>query len=200
MLRRLIAFLSLLTLGACAGFGPTLPPAPQTVSQTAYSYRLAPGDQLEINVWRNPEVSTKVPIRPDGKVTIPLIQDLQAAGKTPTQLGTEIEHGLAKYIREPSVSVIVTKVADNMRDQVRIAGEVVKPVSLPYQQKMTLLDAVSAAGGLSKLAAGNRAVLTRTSENKQYALRLDDLLRNADASANVELLPGDVITVPQSKF
>lgn len=200
MLRILSAAFTALFIAGCA-IGPSLPEPPVKASQADFEYKLSPGDQIEVNVWRNPEVSTKVPIRPDGRVTIPLIEDLQASGKTPAALAREIEQGLGKYIREPSVSVIVLQVADSMRDQVRVAGEVNRPIAIQYRPRMTLLDAMMAANGLTKLAAGNRAVLVRPAEgNKQYSIRVKDLLGRADPTANVELLPGDQITVPESKF
>lgn len=199
MHRLLIPLIITLSLSACANMG--LPVAPVKAPQTEFPYRLGAGDLIEVSVWRNPEVSAKVPIRPDGKVTVPLIEDLQAAGKTPSELSREIEKGLARFIREPSVSIIVTQIAETSRDQVRVVGEVSKPTAMPYRSRMTVLDALLAAGGLTKLANGNGAILIRGAEgNKQYRLRVKDLLSSGDVTANAELMPGDVISIPERTF
>ncbi len=194
-----VAPIAALVLAACAS--SSLPPAPAKAASTAYQYQVGPGDQLEINVWRHPELSARVPVRPDGKVTSPLIEDLVAVGKSPATLAREIEQRLAKYIREPSVTVLVTSFVGNSSEQVRVVGQAARPAALPYKQNMTLLDVMIAVGGITEFAAGNRAVLIRQAENnKQYSVRLKDLLKGGDVSANVEVLPGDVIMIPEGLF
>jgi polysaccharide export outer membrane protein len=179
----------------------SLPPAPAKAAKPDYRYQLGPGDLLEINVWRNPELSAKVPVRPDGKITTPLIEDLEAVGKSPAELAREIEQRLAKYIRDPSVTVLVTNFVGNSTEQVRVVGQAARPSALPYKQNMTLLDVMIAVGGITEFAAGNRAVLIRQSEgNKQYSVRLKDLIKGGDVTANVEVLPGDVIMIPEGLF
>ncbi|MCA3178848.1 MAG: polysaccharide export protein [Burkholderiaceae bacterium] len=191
--------LAALVLAGCAS--SSLPPAPVKAASTSYQYQVGPGDQLEINVWRHPELSARVPVRPDGKVTSPLIEDLVAVGKSPAALAREIEQRLARYIREPSVTVLVTTFVGNSSEQVRVVGQAARPAALPYKQNMTLLDVMIAVGGITEFAAGNRAVLIRQAENnKQYSVRLKDLLKGGDVSANVEVLPGDVIMIPEGLF
>jgi polysaccharide export outer membrane protein len=186
-------------LSGCAS--GSLPPAPQKAASAGYRYQIGPGDQLEINVWRNPELSAKVPVRPDGKITTPLIEDLQAVGKNPADLAREIEARLVKYIRDPSVTVLVTSFVGNSTEQVRVVGQAARPAALPYRQNMTLLDVMITVGGITEFAAGNRAVLIRQAEgNRQYSIRLKDLLKGGDVSANVEVLPGDVIMIPEGLF
>ncbi len=192
----LLAVCAVLT--ACA---TKLPPAPARAALESYEYQLGPGDQIEIVVWRNPELSAKVPVRPDGKITAPLISDLPVIGKTPGALAKEIEQLLAKYVREPSVSVMVTSFTGNNATQIRVVGQAVKPAALSYRQKMTLMDVMIAVGGITDYADGNSAVLIRAAENnKQYSVRIRDLLKKGDVGANVELLPGDVIMIPEGLF
>ena len=178
-----------------------LPPPPPKAATINYDYLIGPGDQLEISVWRNPELSARVPVRPDGRITSPLIEDLHAAGKTPAALGREIEEHLNKYIRDPTVTVLVSQFVGNSQHQVRVVGQAARPAALPYRQGMTLLDVMIAVGGITDFAAGNRAVLIRQVEgNKQYGVRLADLLKRGDVSANVEVAPGDVIMIPEGLF
>lgn len=185
-------------LGACAS---ALPPAPPTAATADYNYIIGPGDNINIVVWRNPELSTSVPVRPDGKITVPLVEDLPAMGKDPSTLARDIEHALGKFIREPVVTVIVTGFVGPYSEQIRVVGEATKPQVLSYKQKMTLLDVMIAVGGITDFAAGNKATILRTSEgNKQYRVRLEDLLKDGDVSANVEMRPGDVLIIPQSWF
>jgi polysaccharide export outer membrane protein len=195
----LIAIATALVLAGCSTSGH--PPAPVKAASAEYRYQIGPGDQLDVNVWRHPELSARVPVRPDGKVTTPLIEDLQAVGKNPADLAREIEKRLARYIREPSVTVLVTNFVGNSSEQVRVVGQAARPAALPYKQNMTLLDVMIAVGGITEFAAGNRAVLIRQAEgNKQYSIRLKDLLKGGDVSANVEMLPGDVIMIPEGMF
>ena len=182
------------------GCGTSHPPAPGKIASSDYNYLIGPLDTLNIIVWRSPELSTTVPVRPDGKVTVPLVEDLDAFGKNPTQLARDIEKAMAKFIRDPVVTVIVTEFQGPYSEQVRVVGEAAKPQALPYRQKMTLLDVMIAVGGLTDFADGNRASLLRTSDSRQYGVRLTDLVRRGDVSANVEMKPGDVVIIPQSWF
>jgi polysaccharide export outer membrane protein len=170
-------------------------------ADSEYSYVIGPGDTVNIVVWRNPELSMSVPVRPDGKITTPLVEDLQAMGKDASTLGRDIEKALEKYIREPVVTVIVTSFVGPYSEQIRVVGEAAKPMILPYRQKMTALDVMIAVGGMTEFADGNKASILRTGEgNKQYSVRLSDLLKRGDVSANVEMRPGDVLIIPQSWF
>ena len=179
----------------------TLPPAPQKASTPDYSYQIGPGDQLEIIVWRNPELSAKVPVRPDGRITSPLIEDMVAVGKSPAALAREIEERLKKYILDPTVTVLTSQFVGNSQHQVRVVGQAARPAALPFRQGMTLLDVMITVGGITEFASGNRAVLIRQAEgNKQYSVRLTDLLKRGDVSANVEVVPGDVIMIPEGMF
>jgi polysaccharide export outer membrane protein len=192
---------SLLATAVLAGCATNLPPAPAKAETPNYVYQIGPGDALEISVWRHPELSAKVPVRPDGKITAPLIEDLVAIGRTPADLSREIESRLKKYVREPNVTVLVTNFVGNSSEQVRVIGQAMKPAALPYKQGMTLLDVMIQVGGITEYASGNRAVLIRQTEgNKQYSVRLRDLLKGGDVSANVEVQPGDVIMIPESLF
>ena len=189
----------LLLVGALAACSTgSYPPAPARVASPAYNYLIGPLDTVNIVVWRNPELSMSVPVRPDGKITVPLVEDLPALGKTSTQLARDIEKRLAKYIRDPVVTVIVTNFVGPYNQQIRVVGEATKPQTLPYRQKMTLLDVMIAVGGLTDFADGNDASILR--DGKQYSVRLTDLIRRGDASANVEMKPGDVLIIPQSWF
>lgn len=193
--------LAMLGLSACAGLGGSHPAAPSEAGLADYSYIVGPGDTLSISVWRNPELSMSVPVRPDGKIAAPLIDELVAQGKNPTQIAREVEKQLSKYVRDPVVTVIVTGFVGPYSEQIRVVGEAAKPQFLPFKQKMTLLDVMIAVGGLTDFAAGNSATILRTSEgNKQYSVRLKDLIRRGDVSANVEMRPGDILIIPQSLF
>ena len=190
--------LGLLMLTGCA---TTYPPAPAQVSSDNYNYLIGPGDMLNIVVWRNPELSMEVPVRPDGKIASPLIEDLPAQGKNPTALARDIEGALGKVIRDPVVTVVVTSFVGPYSEQIRVVGEAAKPQILPYRQKMTLLDVMIAVGGLTDFADGNASSILRTADgNKQYSVRIKDLIKRGDVSANVEMAPGDVLIIPQSWF
>ena len=159
------------------------------------------GDNLNITVWRNPELSMSVPVRPDGKISTPLVDELLAQGKTSTEVAREIEKRLSAFVRDPIVTVIVTSFVGPYSEQIRVVGQAAKPQFLPYKQKMTLLDVMIAVGGLTDFADGNGATILRTSEgNKQYAVRLNDLIKRGDVSGNVEMRPGDILIIPQSFF
>jgi polysaccharide export outer membrane protein len=186
-----------------AGCGPPeLPPAPPASSLPSAEYRIGPGDSLNIFVWRNPELTVTVPVRPDGRVSIPLVEDVVAIGKTPTSLAREYEQRLGKYIREPLVTVIVSGFVGPIPDQVRIVGEASQPRSLPYRADMTVLDAMIAVGGLTRYAAGNDSLIIRTVNGVQttYAVHLRDLIRDGDITSNVALQPGDILIIPQRLF
>ena len=177
------------------------PPAPQNAASPDYLYKLGPLDSVNVVVWRNPELSTSVTIRPDGKITAPLIEDLPALGKDSTTLARDIERALAKYIRDPVVTVIVSGFNGPFPEQIRVVGEAAKPQALPYRQGMTVLDLMIIVGGLTDFADGNNASIMRTSEGgRQYSVRLKDLVKRGDISANVDVKPGDILLIPQSWF
>ena len=193
--------LAALSLGGCGAMQSSLPAAPPMTDTADYSYVIGAGDSLNIIVWRNPELSMSVPVRPDGKVSAPLVEELVAQGKTSPQLARDIEKRLSTYVRDPVVTVIVTSFVGPYSEQIRVVGEAAKPQFLPYKQKMTLLDVMIAVGGLTDFADGNRAIIQRSAEgNKQYVVKLKDLLRRGDTSANVEMRPGDILIIPQSLF
>ncbi|MDR1853415.1 MAG: polysaccharide export protein [Azoarcus sp.] len=177
------------------------PPAPVSAADSGYNYVIGPGDTVNIVVWRNPELTMSVPVRPDGKITTPLVEDLPAQGKDATTLARDIEKALARFIREPVVTVVVTQFVGPYSEQIRVIGEAAHPQTLPYKQRMTLLDVMIEVGGITDFANGNGATILRTREgNKQYSVRLDDLIKGGDVSANVEMRPGDVLIIPQSWF
>jgi polysaccharide export outer membrane protein len=187
---------AVMALGACAV--NRYPPAPSQVSLSDYHYIIGPGDTLHIGVWQNPDLSTNVQVRPDGRISAPLVDGMQAAGLTPDQLAARIKEHIAKYVRDPVVTVVVSNFHGALNQQVSIVGAAAKPQGLPYQDKMTVLDAMIAVGGLSPYADGNAAVLVR--DGKSYTLRLDDLLHRGMMKDNVPLLPGDTIVIPQGWF
>ena len=198
--RWLITGLFAFVVSGCASSGK-YPPAPALAASPDYSYVIGAGDSVNIIVWRNPELSMSVPVRPDGKITTPLVDELVAQGKNTTELAREIEKQLSKYVRDPIVTVIVTSFVGPYSQQIRVIGEAAKPQFLPYKQNMTLLDVMIAVGGLTDFADGNDARILRTADgNKQYSVRLKDLVRRADVSANVEMKPGDILIIPQSLF
>lgn len=186
-------------LAACAS--TNYPPAPSTAATGDYRYVIGPLDTVNIVVWRNPELSMSVPVRPDGRISTPLVEDIPALGRNPAELARELEKALGKYIRDPVVTVIVTNFNGPSNEQIRIIGEAAKPQAVAYRQSMTLLDVIIVVGGLTDFADGNKAVLVRGSEKgKQYSVRLADLVRRGDISANVDVKPGDVLIIPQSWF
>lgn len=196
-----------LTLTGCAGGGGQQLPSASFVSMQegpGEEYVIGPLDELTIFVWRNPELGASVQVRPDGRITTPLITDMPAVGKTPSMLAEDLKLQLSQYIQEPLVSVIVNKFAGTFSQQVRVVGATEKPASLPYRANMTLLDAMIAVGGLSEYASGNRAKLIRfdkeSGHQREFAVRLGDLLKKGDSTANVMLMPGDVIIIPESMF
>jgi polysaccharide export outer membrane protein len=203
-----------LAVAAMAGCSttPTYPPAPKYAPPpvavdariSGWNYLLGPGDSVNVFVWRNPEVSGSFPIRPDGKMTMNLIEDMQASGKTPTQLARDIEKSLSKYIQEPIATVIVNGGIGPYNQQIRVLGEATSPKSMGYIEGMSLVDVMINVGGLTDFADGNKAYISRIvkedGERVQQGVRLEDLLRNGDSTANVEIRPGDVLVIPESWF
>lgn len=199
----LLGVISLLT--ACSGIAPlpsASPKQPFTTDPAQYQYLIGPGDGLSIFVWRNPDVSSSVTVRPDGRITTPLVEDVMAANKTPTQLARDLEKAIGAYIKDPIVTVTATGFVGPYSEQVRVVGEAAKPQSLSYRQNMTLLDVMIAVGGLTEFADGNDALVVRIvgGEQKQFSVRLEDLVRDGDITANAELLPGDIIIIPEAFF
>ncbi len=187
-------------LAGCASKG-VYPPAPGQVATSDYRYKIGPLDTLSIVVWRNPELSASLTVRPDGRISTPLVQDLMASGRSPGELATEIEQVLGKVIREPQVTVVVSGFQGVYSESIRIVGEAAKPQAVPYRQDMTILDVMIQVGGITDFADGNAAVLVRGAEGgKQYSLRLKDLLKRGDIRANAPMQPGDIVIVPQSWF
>lgn len=200
VIRRLVALGAASLLVACAG-SPKLPPAPVEATNSDYSYVVGAGDGLNIIVWRNPELSMSVPVRPDGKISAPLVDEMLVQGKTSVQIARDVEQLLSKYVRDPIVTVVVTEFVGPYSEQIRVVGEAAKPQSLPYKQKMTLLDVMIAVGGLTDYADGNAATILRAAgDNKQYSVRLKDLIKRGDVSANVEMRPGDILIIPEGFF
>ena len=185
-------------IGGCS----TAPLAPATQENPSIDYQIGPGDKLQIFVWRNPDLSTTVPVRPDGKISMPLVQDLLVTGKTPTEVSREIEKALSQYIRTPEVSIIVTELKGTFAQQIRVIGQAGKPQAISYSKGLTLLDVMIAVGGLTENAAGNKATIYRKVNGKQQTFRvmIDDLIRDCDISANIEMMPGDILTIPESTF
>jgi len=181
---------------------PANAPAPSAIGEDAASrYIIGPGDALQVFVWRNPELTTTVPVRPDGKISTPLVEDMVAVGKTPSQLARDVEKVLSEYVRSPQVNIIVTQPASTF-SQVKVIGQVARPQSLPFHEGMTVLDAVLAVGGLNPFASGNRAKVIRQENGKPQEIRikLDDLVNKGEMATNIQLRPGDVLVVPQSLF
>lgn len=204
---RTVAIALALVLSGCGGFGGAqseLPSARQSAglpAPTSPDYLIGANDNLSVYVWRNPDLTITVPVRPDGRISVPLIEDLQAAGKTPTALARDIEAQLARYVQDPIVTVIVTGFVGPFAQQVRVVGEATRPQAIAFRENMTILDVMIQVGGLTPFAAGNRAMLVRNGlPERSYRVRLADLIKDGDVSANVDVLPGDVVIIPQSWF
>ena len=205
--RWVILFLSPVILLAC-GSAPISSQAgidgggPPQTEIDENNYRIGPGDSLEIFVWRNPEISTSVPVRPDGKISMPLVEDIQAVGRTPSELAREIETILADYIRSPTVNVIVKTFVGTFAEQVRVVGQAADPKSLPFRNGLTLLDVMIEVGGLTEFAAGNRAKIVRSENGSKVEIRarLADLMDKGDLTENIAMMPGDVLIIPESIF
>ncbi len=192
----------MLCLAAC---GSTLPPPDSgPLGSTAHTgeYVIGPGDSLEVFVWGQPDLSVTVPVRPDGRVSTPLIDDLVAVGKTPTQLAAEMQEVLSEYIRSPEVSVIVQDFVGTFGSQIRVLGQVIEPGPVPYRERLTLLDVITEVGGLTEFAAGNRGRLVRTVDgtSEEFRIRVDDLVNKGRIEENVLMRPGDVVIIPEAIF
>jgi len=193
------AAFALFGLAGCSGY-QDLPAAPG--GNQSPDYLIGPGDQLNIFVWRNPELSSNVPVRPDGRISTPLIEDVQAAGKRPSELARDVENQLKQYVQEPVVTVIVTGFVGPFTQQIRVVGEAAAPRAIPFREHMSILDVMIQVGGLTPFAAGNRAVIVRKEGGKDtyYRVALDDLLKDGKVEANAPVLPGDILIIPQSWF
>ena len=194
-----VGVLTAICLAACSS--PRYPPAPEKAATADYRYLIGPLDVINIIVWRNPELSMNVAVRPDGKISTPLVEDMPAVGRNPSDLARDLEKTLSKTLRDPVVTVVVSGFQGVSSEQIRVIGEATKPQAIPYRQDMTLLDVMIQVGGLTDFADGNAAVLVRGKDGgKQYSIRLKDLLRRGDISANVDVRPGDIVIVPQGWF
>ncbi len=197
LLQLLLALvLTVLLVGGCSQKYAAPPDTPVA----SPDYLIGPGDALQVFVWRNPEVSVSVTVRPDGKISTPLVEDLVATGKTPSQLARDIERELANYLKDPLVTVMMTGFVGPYSQQIRVVGEAARPQVLAYREHMSVLDVMIAVGGLTEFAAGNKASIVRVvgGKNQQFGVRLDDLIRDGDISANVQVLPGDILIIPES--
>jgi polysaccharide export outer membrane protein len=189
-------------LAACASPKPETVNMPASAAAEQTEYRIGPGDTLQVFVWNQPELTVTVPVRPDGMISTPLISGVPAAGKTAPELAKDLEKALSEFVRNPTVSVMVTTFVGSYADQIRVVGQAAKPQALSYRANMTLLDVMIAVGGLAQFAAGNRAVLVRQEGDKQVRIpvRISDLIDDGDISANVAMRPGDVLIIPESRF
>lgn len=190
----------LLFLSACASSGGTAGAPPPSSEHSVDSYHIGIDDIVQVSVWRNPELGITVPVRPDGKISVPLIGDVSAGGRTPDQVAKDIQGRLAVFVRDPQVAVILTDLRSHeYLSRVRVTGAVRQPISIPYRQGMTVLDAVLAAGGVTEFAAPAKSDLYRKigESTRSYAVRLDHILEDGDLSTNFKVAPGDVITVPE---
>jgi polysaccharide export outer membrane protein len=194
----LIMIICVLLTSGCTT--PKLEKASYSVKSPAYV--IGPGDTVDIFVWGNEELSASIPVRPDGKITTPLVEDVQASGKTPTELARSMEQRLKRYIKNPIVTVIVTEFVGRQSEQIRVIGKAQKPQAIPYVENMTLLDVMIAVGGLTEFAAGNSATIVRNVDGKQkeFRVRLDDLVKYGDITKNVDMFPGDILIIPESFF
>jgi len=200
-----VVLICAMVLASCGASNSNLLPSAQFVPVNegpGPQYIVGPLDNLQIFVWRNPELTTSVTVRPDGRFSVPLIDDMTATGRTPTQLSRDIEKKLSEYIQSPIVTVIVSGFQGPFAQQVRVVGSATSPQAIPYRANMTLLDVMITVGGVTEFAAGNRATLARIEGGvqKEYGLRIDDLIRDGDVGANVKIHPGDVIIIPESFF
>jgi polysaccharide export outer membrane protein len=203
-MNKLAAILLVIVLGATRAMAaePVAAEAPASGAEGVdLNYVIGPGDVIQVFVWRNPELTVTLPVRPDGKISTPLVEDLVAVGKTPTSLARDVEEKLSEYVRSPQVNVIVTQPASAF-SQVKVIGQVMRPQALPYREGMTVLDAVLAVGGVAQFAAPNRSKLLRTvsGKEKEISIKLGKLLNDGDLKQNIALRPGDVLLVPKSLF
>ncbi len=203
-IRTVLGLVALLLSGLLLSACETTPIAPIEAPNIDEKpeYHIGPGDGLRIFVWRNPELSSTVSVRPDGQFSTPLVEDMQAAGKTPTALARDVEKTLAKYVKSPVVTIIMTGFVGPFSDQVRVVGEAAQPQALSYRENMTLLDLMITVGGLTDFADGNKASIIRNieDEQKQFTVRIKDLIKKGDISANVDIFPGDILIIPEALF
>ena len=203
MMRKSVWLIAALTVG-CAGPQPAIAPASEASATAGSSYVIGPGDTLGIFVYRSPDLTVDLPVRPDGMVSMPLVSDIQAAGRTPTELSRDLEGRLRQFVRDPNVTVMVRSFVGPSNRLVRVIGEATEPQAIAFREGMTLLDVMIATKGLTRFAAGNRAMLIRrespTAEARSIPVRLSDLLRNGDISQDLAIRPGDTILIPQSWF
>jgi polysaccharide export outer membrane protein len=187
-------------LAAC-GSAPTVD-YESPVELPVTEYRIGPGDSLQIFVWRNPEISVTVPVRPDGRISTPLVEDMVAVGKTPTELARDYEAVLSEYVKTPTVNIIVLNFVGTFGEQIRVVGKATTPQALSYRRNMTLLDVMIEVGGLAEGAAGNRATVVRKVDGRDVEIpaRINDLLNKGKISANLDMRPGDVLIIPESRF
>lgn len=190
------------SLAGCAGSGPAATDLQGGAGAAVNEYIIGPGDRLNVFVWRNEDISVTVPVRPDGKISTPLVEDMQAVGKTPTQLARDIEAVLSEFVRAPQVNVIVEEFVGTFGEQIRVVGQAAEPQALPYRERLTLLDVMIEVGGLTEYASGNRARVVRTEngQRREIRVRLNDLLNNGDMNQNIAMRPGDVVIIPGSFF
>lgn len=204
LLKVAFVLLAAMTVAACGTSRPSLTPAEVAGSgaSQAPDYRIGPGDSLQIFVWDQPDLNTGVQVRPDGRISTPLVEDLQAAGRTPTQLARDIETVLADFVRSPVVTVLVSGFVGDVDQQIRVVGQAVAPQALQYREGMSLLDVMIQVGGLSEFAAGNRSRVIRQMNGEQVEIRvrIDDLLSDGDLEQDLQMLPGDVLVIPESAF
>lgn len=190
-------------LAGCSGTTPLTSDLPGAVQPAAVNeYIIGPGDRINVFVWRNEDISVTVPVRPDGKISTPLVEDMQAVGKTPTQLARDIEAVLSEFVRAPQVNVIVEEFVGTFGEQIRVVGQAAEPQALPYRERLTLLDVMIEVGGLTEFASGNRARIVRTEngQRREIRVRLNDLLNDGDMNQNIAMRPGDVVVIPGSFF
>lgn len=201
-----LIFLPIIILSGCSSNNGQLPPATTypsiTTSVEDYQYLIGPGDTVSIFVWRNPDISGSFIVRPDGKVTTSLVEDIPVTGKTPTMLAREVEEQLSKYINNPRVTVSVNNFNGPLSEQVRVIGEATNPKAINYVEKMTMLDLMIAVGGLTDFASGNNAKLVRiiNGAQKTFTVKIDDLIKNGDIRQNIDILPGDILIIPEAWF
>ena len=199
----IMGVLLLASLIGCAGGGPAVDDLPGGGASPAVNeYIIGPGDRINVFVWRNEDISVTVPVRPDGKISTPLVEDMQAVGKTPTQLARDIEAVLSEFVRTPQVNVIVEEFVGTFGEQIRVVGQAAEPQALPYRERLTLLDVMIEVGGLTEFASGNRARVVRSEngQRREIRVRLNDLLNDGDMNQNLAMRPGDVVIIPGSFF
>lgn len=199
---KVLALIVLALLGAGCGGKTQVVDTPATEPAMQTEYRIGPGDNIQVYVWNHPELTVTLPVRPDGLISTPLIENMRAEGKTPSQLARDMEGALSEYVRSPTVNVLVNQFVGAYGDQIRVVGQAQTPQALPYRANMTLLDVMISVGGLAEFAAGNRAVILRREGDKQLRIpaRLTDLMNDGDISANVTMRPGDILMIPESRF